>query len=302
VEILYDEKQNRASGVRVLHAHTKTVTEYYARIIFVNASTIATAAILLNSTSPRHPDGLGNSSGQIGHNLMDHFTGTGADAEFEGLEDKYYSGRKPIGIYIPRFRNIPSVTQRKDYIRGFGIQGKGARAEWRDTGAMVAGFGKDFKEKLLHPGPWGMWLGGWGETLPYFDNKVTLDKIRKDSWGLPLVKIDFEYHDNEKAMNKDIHENVQEMFSVAGFKNIRSYSYLQPGGTAVHEMGTVRMGKDPKTSVLNGYNQMYDVKNVFVTDGSCMTSSGSANPSLTYMAFTARACDFAVSELKKGNL
>ncbi len=301
-EIIFDEKLNRATGVRVIDAHTKKVTEYYARIIFLNASTIATAAILLNSVSRNFPNGLGNGSGQIGHNLMDHFTGTGAGAQIEGMEDKYYFGRKPIGIYVPRFRNVSPADTRKDYIRGFGLQGKGGRAEWRDIAITTGGFGKKFKEQMSHPGIWGMWIGGWGETLPYYDNKVTIDRDRKDPWGMPMINIDFEYHENEKAMSRDILASIREMYAVAGFKDINGYSHLQPGGTAVHEMGTVRMGRDPLTSVLNGYNQMHEVKNVFVTDGSCMTSSGSANPSLTYMALTARACDFAVSELKKNNL
>lgn len=300
--IIYDEKRDRAAGVRVMNAHTRAVTEYYARIIFLNASTIPTTAILLNSTSSRFPQGLGNSSGQIGHNLMDHFLGTGAETEFEGLKEWYYYGRKPIGIYVPRFRNLTPATARKDYIRGFGLQGKGGRAEWKENAARLPGFGAGFKEQLLRPGPWIMWMGAWGETLPYFDNKVTLDKDRIDPWGLPMVKIDFEYRENEKAMSKDIFTSIQEMFSVAGFTNTRAYSMLQPGGTAVHEMGTARMGHDPKTSVLNSHNQMHDVKNIFITDGSCMTSAGTANPSLTYMALTARACDFAVGELKKGNL
>ncbi|MBN8851870.1 MAG: GMC family oxidoreductase [Sphingobacteriales bacterium 50-39] len=302
LEVLYDEQKNRASGVRVMDAHTRAVTEYYAPIIFLNASTIATAALLLNSTSRRWPQGLGNSSDQVGRNLMDHFTGTGAEAEFDGMKDEYYYGRKPIGVYVPRYRNVNPASARKDYIRGFGLQGKGGRAEWRENSARLPGFGQDFKKQLVRPGPWIMWLGGWGETLPYSDNRVTLDSSRKDSWGLPLVKIDFQYHDNEKNMSKDILADIQEMFSTAGFTNIRPYSYLQPGGTAVHEMGTVRMGRDPKTSVLNGFNQMHEVKNVFITDGSCMTSSATANPSLTYMALTARACDYAVTELKKGNL
>ncbi|HVU56502.1 MAG TPA: GMC family oxidoreductase [Puia sp.] len=302
LEVLYDEQKNRASGVRVMNAHTREVTEYYAQVIFLNASTIATAALLLNSTSRRWPQGLGNSSDQVGRNLMDHFTGTGAEAEFDGMKDEYYFGRKPIGIYIPRYRNVSPATTRKDYIRGFGLQGKGARAEWRENAVRLQGFGQDFKKQLLQPGPWIMWVGGWGETLPYADNRVTLDAGRKDKWGLPLVKIAFEYHDNEKNMSKDILADIEEMFSSAGFTNIRSYSYLQPAGWAVHEMGTVRMGRDPKSSVLNGFNQMHEVKNIFITDGSCMTSSGTANPSLTYMALTARACDYAVSELKKGNL
>jgi len=302
LEVLYDEQKNRASGVRVMDTHTRAVTEYYAQVIFLNASTIATAALLLNSTSRRWPQGLGNSSDQVGRNLMDHFTGTGAEAEFDSLKDEYYYGRKPIGIYVPRYRNVNPATARKDYLRGFGLQGKGSRAEWRENAARLQGFGQDFKKQLLQPGPWIMWLGGWGETLPYPDNRVTLDSSRKDSWGLPLVKIDFQYHDNEKNMSKDILADIQDMLSTAGFSNIRSYSYLQPGGTAVHEMGTVRMGRDSRTSVLNGFNQMHEVKNVFITDGSCMTSSATANPSLTYMALTARACDYAASEMKKGNL
>jgi choline dehydrogenase-like flavoprotein len=302
LEILYDKRSNRASGVRVMNAHTKAETEYYARLIFLNASTIDSAAILLRSVSPAFPQGLGNSSGQIGHNLMDHFTGTGAEAEFHGMEDQYYFGRKPVGCYVPRYRNVSPETARKDYIRGFGLQGHGGRAEWRDNGARLPGFGQQFKTNLLRPGPWIMWLGAWGETLPYFQNQVTLDNERKDSWGLPLVKIDFQYNENEKAMTKDIREEIVGMLDTAGFTNIRPYSYLAPGGTAVHEMGTVRMGHDPRTSVLNGFNQMHDIKNVFVTDGSCMTSSATANPSLTYMALTARACDHAVNELKKGNL
>jgi len=302
LEVLFDEQKNKATGVRVMNAHTHQVTEYYARIIFLNASTIATAAILLNSVSKRFPDGLGNSSGQVGHNLMDHFTGTGAQAEFEGFPDEYYSGRRPVGIYIPRFRNIGQTQTQKDYIRGFGFQGSGGRQEWQEQGAAIKGFGSSFKQQLLKPGPWGLWIGAWGETLPYYDNKIELDQDKKDKWGLPLVKISFEYHSNEAAMRKDIRQSAEEMLQIAGFKNIHSYSHALPGGSAVHEMGTARMGRDAKTSVLNGFNQLHDAKNVFITDGSCMTSSAWQNPSLTYMALTARACDFAVNELKKGNL
>ena len=301
-EVLYDEQKGRATGVRVIDAHTKQSTEYYAQIIFLNASTIATAAILLNSVSRRFPNGLGNSSGQVGHNLMDHFTGTGGTGMYAGFEDQYYYGRRPVGVYIPRFRNVLRETVRKDYVRGFGLQGQGGRETWRDNGSRLTGFGKDFKSQLTSPGPWVMWLGGWGETLPYYDNRVVLDSDQKDKWGIPLVKIHYQYHENEETMRKDIQASIQEMLTVTGFTNISTYSRLHPGGSAVHEMGTVRMGRDPKTSVLNGYNQMHEVKNVFVTDGSCMTSSGTANPSLTYMALTARACDYAVSELKKGNI
>lgn len=301
IEVLFDEKTNKATGVRVMNAHTRQVTEYFARIIFLNASTIATAAILLNSVSRRFPNGLGNSSGQIGHNLMDHFTGTGATAEYDGFPDQYYTGRRPTPIYIPRFRNLPQTPKQKDFIRGYGFQGAGSRLDWQEK-LLAGGFGIDFKQQLTHPGPWMMWLGAWGETLPYYENKITLDKEQKDQWGFPLIHVAFQYQDNEKAMQKDIKTSAEEMLDKAGFKNIHSYVHLAPGGSAVHEMGTVRMGRDPKTSALNAFNQLHDVKNVFVTDGSCMTSAACQNPSLTYMALTARACDYAVSQLKKGEL
>jgi choline dehydrogenase-like flavoprotein len=285
-----------------MDAHTMQVTDYFARIIFLNASTIATASILLQSTSSRFPNGLGNSSGQVGHNLMDHFTGTGAQGEYEGFHDQYYAGRRPAGIYIPRFRNISTDTIRTDYKRGFGFQGIGGRLNWQDASGDPESFGADFKRSLLQPGPWYVWLGVWGETLPYFENKVTLDKDRKDKWGLPLARISVEYHDNETAMRKDALACAEDMLQTAGLKNIHSYNHKEPPGSAIHEMGTVRMGRDPKTSVLNGFNQMHDVKNVFITDGSCMTSAACQNPSLTYMALTARACDYAAGEMKKGNL
>ncbi|MBS1659469.1 MAG: GMC family oxidoreductase [Bacteroidetes bacterium] len=304
LEVIYDEKSRKATGVRVMDAHTKKITEYYARIIFLNASTIATAAILLNSTSKAFPQGLGNTSGQVGHNLMDHFVGTGAQAEFDGFSDQYYSGRRPVGVYIPRFRNLGTPATQKDYLRGFGFQGAGSRIEWQDMGAAAGkgGFGEDFKKQLLKPGPWMMWMGAWGETLPYFDNKVELDPTQKDSWGQSLIKISFQYQENERKMRKDIQASAEEMLHKAGFRNVHSYSHESPAGTAVHECGTARMGRDPKTSVLNAWNQMHDVPNVFITDGSCMTSAAWQNPSLTYMALTARACDYAVQELKKGNL
>lgn len=302
VEVLYDESSKKASGVRVLDAQTKQVRDYNARILFLNASTIATAALLLRSVSRRFPQGLGNDSGQVGHNLMDHIVGSGAQGELIGYADHYYSGRKPAGVYIPRFRNYSAGTQRKDFIRGYGVQGKGGRLEWQDMGMRITGFGKDFKQQLLQPGPWYMWLGGWGETLPYYNNKITLDSREKDNWGLPLVHINFEYHENERAMMQDITHSIGEMLHNTGFTRVHTYNHVQPGGSAVHEMGTARMGNDPATSVLNAFNQLHAVKNVFITDGSCMTSSGSQNPSLTYMALTARACSYAVGELKRGNL
>lgn len=301
-EVLYDEQKNRAKGVRVMNSHTKEVTDYFAKIIFLNASTIATSALLLNSVSHRFPDGLGNSSGQVGRNLMDHFMMGGAMGEYDGFKDQYYEGRRPIGIYVPRFRNLNAQTKHKDYLRGFGYQGDGERAEWSDQYKRVGGFGKEFKKSLTEPGPWTIFIGAWGETLPYADNRIWLDKEQKDQWGLPLVRVFFEYHENEINMRKDIKESAEEMLQKSGFQKVQQFYYDLPPGSAVHEMGTARMGRDPKTSVLNGFNQMHDVKNVFITDGSCMTSSACQNPSLTYMALTARACDYAVSELKKMNL
>lgn len=300
-EVLYDKEKGRAKGLRVIDTETLKVTEYFAKIIFLNASTIATAALLLNSKSEAFPTGLGNSSDQVGRNLMDHFLMVGAKGEFEGFEDKYYHGRTPGNLFIPKFRNINDATSTKDFIRGYGIQGKGSRMEWQDM-INAKGFGKSFKEKLLKPGNWKIFLAGYGETLPYETNRVTLAEDKTNRLGLAQPKIHFEYHENEKTMRADIKQTTYEMLERTGFKNIQSFDYDQPPGSAIHEMGTARMGKDPKTSVLNGFNQMHDVQNVFITDGSCMTSSGWQNPSLTYMALTARACDYAAKELKKGNL
>ncbi len=301
-EVIYDDKTQRATGVRVMDAHTKEQTEYFAKIIFLNASTINTASILMRSTSARFPNGMGNDSNQVGHNLMDHFTGAGASGDFEGMGDKYYYGRKPAGIYMPRFRNLNSETSANDYIRGWGYQASGGRKIWDNTGLETPGFGKNFKEKLLKPGAWTLWIGGWGETLPYYNNHISFDQYKKDQWGFPIVHIHFKYGANEKAMTKDIQASAVEMLEKSGFNDIHGFDYNKPGGSAIHEMGTVRMGRDPKTSVLNEFNQIHEVKNVFITDGSCMTSSAWQNPSLTYMALTARACNFAVNELKKGNM
>jgi choline dehydrogenase-like flavoprotein len=301
-EVIYDDKEKRAKGVRVIDAHTKESTEYFAKIIFLNASTIDTASILLRSVSARFPEGLGNDSKQVGHNLMDHFIGAGAEAIYEGMSDQYYYGRKPAGIYMPRFRNLNNETKQREYIRGWGYQAIGGRKSWDELGSEIPGFGKDFKEKLLKPGPWSMWIGGWGETLPYYNNRITLDENKKDDWGFPIVHVHFKYGTNENEMKKDIRESAVEMLEKSGFSGINAFNYNLPAGSAIHEMGTVRMGKDPKTSVLNAFNQMHDVRNVFITDGSCMTSAAWQNPSLTYMALTARACDFAVTEMKKGNL
>ncbi|MXV15087.1 GMC oxidoreductase [Hufsiella ginkgonis] len=297
--ILYDKDKKRASGVRVIDAETNEVVEFHSKIIFLNGSTLGSTFVLLNSTSDTFPDGLGNSSGQLGHNLMDHHFRTGASGESEDYGDKYYYGRRANGIYIPRYRNLNG--DKRDYIRGFGYQGSASRSGWARGVAEMA-FGADFKEEVSAPGPWSMGLGGFGETLPYFENKVTLDRSQKDKWGQPVISIDCEFKDNERKMRVDMMNDAAEMLEVAGMKNITTFDKGCFPGMAIHEMGTARMGNDPKTSVLNKWNQMHDVKNVFITDGSCMTSAACQNPSLTYMALTARACDYAVSELKKMNI
>jgi choline dehydrogenase-like flavoprotein len=297
--ILYDKEKNKAKGVRVIDAQTNEVIEYNARIIFVNASTLGSTFVLLNSVAETFPDGLGNGSGQLGRNLMDHHFKAGASGVAEGFDDKYYYGRRPNGIYIPRFRNIGN--DKRDYIRGFGYQGSASRTGWQREVAELS-FGADLKEKATLPGPWRMGLGGFGETLPYHENKVTLDNTKKDKWGQPVLAIDCEFKDNEKKMRQDMMNDAAEMLEAAGLKSVKPFDNNSVPGMAIHEMGTARMGHDPKTSVLNKWNQMHEVKNVFVTDGACMTSSACQNPSLTYMALTARACDYAVNEMKKMNL
>jgi len=301
-EIIYDEQTKKAKGVRVIDTNTKEVIEFYAKVIFLNASTIASASILLQSKSRAFPDGLGNTSGQVGHNLMDHHSCSGAGAQHDSFADQYYKGRRPCGFYVPRYRNLPGQKDKLDFSRGYALQGHGERKEWIDKSIGLEGIGKDFKEQLTTPGPWTVWMAGWGECLPYYDNKISLHATEKDQWGLPQVAIDFSFRENEEKMMKDIQETSADMLTKAGFKNVNTFKYHLPPGSTIHEMGTARMGRDPKTSVLNEHNQLHDVKNIFITDGSAMTSSACQNPSLTYMALTARACDFAVSELKKGNL
>ncbi|MDP4131350.1 MAG: GMC family oxidoreductase [Bacteroidota bacterium] len=296
-EIIYDKDKQKATGVRVVDAETLQTHEFYSKIIFLNASTLGTAFVLLNSVSDAFPDGLGNSSGQIGHNLMDHHDGD-IKGHYEGLKDRYIYGRRPTGIIIPRFRNINEQTRRKDYVRGFQYLGGAGR----DVDSHIDGIGPEFKEQLTEPGDWTMRLEGYGETLPYYENKVSLNKDQKDAFGLPVLNIDCEWKENEKIMFKDMMDSAAEMLELSGVKNIRHQDRADTPGNHVHEMGTARMGRDPKTSVLNEWNQMHDVKNVFITDGACMTSSACQNPSLTYMALTARAADYAVKELKKGNL
>ena len=297
--VIYDKEKGRAKGVRVIDAETNETMEFYSRIIFLNGSTLGTTFVLLNSVSDSFPEGLGNSSGQLGHNLMDHHFKIGASGKAEGFDDKYYYGRRPGGIYIPRFRNLGN--DKRDYLRGFHYGGSASRTGWQRAIAEM-NYGADFIEEMTTPGPWVMGLGAFGEALPYYHNHVKLDRSKTDKWGQPVIAIDCEFGENERKMRVDMLNDAAEILENAGMKDVKSFDNGAVPGMAIHEMGTARMGHDPRTSVLNKWNQMHDVKNVFVTDGSCMTSSACQNPSLTYMALTARACDHAVSELKKGNL
>ena len=301
--IIYDPATNKATGVRIIDAKTLETSEFFARIIFCNASALGTTAILLNSKSDEFPDGLGNSSGQVGHNVMDHHFKVGARGKLEGYNDKYYKGRRPNGLYIPRFRNLNKATERKDYLRGFGYQGGASRQNWmRAVKELDAAIGPDLKAKLVQPGPWQLGLSGFGECLPYYENKVTLNEEVRDKYGMPTLTMDVEFKENEMTMRKDMMNSAAEMLEAAGFKDVEPYDVGSYPGLGIHEMGTARMGRDAKTSVLNKWNQMHDVQNVFITDGSFMTSAACQNPSLTYMAFTARAANHAVEELKKNNL
>jgi len=297
--VLYEEKKGIATGVEIVDTETNEVIEFYSRIVFLNASTLATSFILLNSTSGRFPNGLGNGSDQVGRNIMDHHKGSGANARVEGFDDKYYAGRRPTGIYMPRFRNL--TEKRSDYIRGFGHQGGAGRGGW-GIGNTDSEIGITLKEKLQEPAGWTINFGAYGECLPYQDNRVTLNHDKKDKWGRPTLTIDVEFKDNEKAMQKDMMDSMAEMMEAVGYKNVTPYSKMSFPGNANHDMGGARMGRDQKTSVLNGFNQMHEVKNVFISDSSFMTSSSCVNPSLTYMAMTARACAYAIEEMKKQNI
>lgn len=297
-EIIYDDTLKKATGVKVIDAETKEIHFFSADIIFCCASTIPTASILMQSKSERFPNGLGNDSGELGHNIMDHHIGAGANAVIDGFEDRYYKGRRPNGIYIPRFRNLgDAATERKDFVRGYGYQGGGGRNGISEHVAEV-GYGDKFKEAILEPGPWSMGIMGFGECLPYHDNKMTLDYNLLDEWGLPTITFDAEWKENELLMREDIKEQASEMLEKAGFKDIMTYDVRNAPGIGIHEMGTARMGRDPKTSVLNANNQVHGVPNVYVTDGACMTSAGCQNPSLTYMALTARAAQHAIEQFK----
>ncbi len=295
-KVLYDEQKQKATGVEIIDTETMQTEEFYAKLIFLNASTVATAFILLNSTSSRFPNGLGNGSDQVGRNLMDHHKGLTISAAVEGFEDSYYYGRRPTSIYIPRFRNVKE--KHPGFLRGYHYGG-GAYRPRQQSNLPIGG---DFKDAMTEPGPWQINLWAFGECLPYTDNRITLNHDKKDQWGRPLVAVDCGFRENEKAMHDDTKTMGLEILEAAGFKNPVARGSISFPGNANHEMGIARMGHDPKTSVLNKYNQMHEVPNVFITDGSCMTSGSCVNPSITYMALTARACDYAVGEMKKGNI
>lgn len=295
--VIYDEKKDKAIGVRVIDANTKETTEYFARIIFLCASTLSSTGLLMQSKTSRFSDGMANSSGVLGHYLMDHHKNISANGTLEGYEDRTYRGFKPTGTMIPRFRNVNG--QEMDFLRGYCVWG-GASRDGVNTNQI--GIGNDFKKTLTLPGQWNMSLYAYGECLPYHNNTVELDKELRDNWGLPLLNITADFKKNEMMMRKDIKVQLGEMLEVVKLKNISVHEGVNIQGNSTHEMGTARMGNDPKTSVLNRYNQCHDVPNIFVTDGSCMASSGCMSPSLTYMALTVRACDYAVKQMKNGDL
>ena len=294
-KVLYDEQKKRATGVEIIDTETNQLIEFTARLIFLNASTVATAFILLNSTSARFPNGLGNGSDQVGRNLMDHHKGLSASALVEGFQDKYHYGRRPTNIYIPRFKNV--TKKEADFVRSYNFGGNAYRGQQQ----MDDGIGATLKEAMTEPGSWRMSLYAFGECLPYADNRITLNNDKKDKWNRPIITINCAFKDNEKAMHHDIGITSKELLEAADFKDIQISNTISFPGNANHEMGVARMGKDAATSVLNSFNQMHEVPNVFITDGSCMASSSCVNPSLTYMALTARACDYAVKEMKRLN-
>jgi choline dehydrogenase-like flavoprotein len=301
-QLIYDQAKKKVTGVRVIDAETSEVVEFFAKVIFSCASAVASTFILLNSKSDRFPNGLGNDSGELGHNLMDHHFKVGATGISDDFADRYYRGNRPNGIYIPRFRNLNAASKQKDYLRGFGYQGGASRTDWTRQIKELSYFGSKLKADLIAPGPWRFGIGSWGECLPYHENRLYLNDKLRDKWGQPTVTFNCEWKQNELNMRKDMKASAVEMLEASGLKDVTPFDDGSAPGLCIHEMGTARMGRDPKTSVLNGWNQVHAAPNVFVTDGACMTSNSCVNPSLTYMALTARACDHAVSELKKHNL
>lgn len=297
--LIFAPKSRTVTGVRIIDGQSKETFEFQGRVVFLCASALESARILLNSADDEFPDGLANSSGQLGRNLMDHVMGGGAKAEIPGHEDRTQQGRRPNGIYVPRFRNVKH--KHPAFMRGYGFQGGGFREDWQRAVDMT-GFGPEFKNMLKKPGPWKFDLYGFGECLPNPANYVEVDKEKTDAWGIPALRIHCVFGENERALLKDMAVTAAEMLAAAGARNIQTYVEDNAPGLTIHEMGTARMGHDPKTSVLNSHNQAHDVKNLFVTDGACMTSSACVNPSLTYMALTARACNYAVGLMKRGEL
>jgi len=298
-EVTYDRDRKRATGVRVIDAITNQATDYKARVVFLCASTLNSTWLLMRSATDVWPGGLGSSSDALGRNLMDHHFRCGAEGKLDGLEDKYYYGRRPTGFYIPRYRNL--FGDKRGYLRGFGYQGGAGRDGWSRAVAEL-GVGGAFKDAMTEPGRWGVGATAFGEMLPNPKNRVSLDDAKKDKWGLPVLKIDCATGENERLMRKDMINDMADMLEQCGVKDVKTYDNDYFPGMGIHEMGTARMGKDPKSSVLNSWNQVWDAPNVFVTDGSCMASSACQNPSLTYMALTARAADHAVNELNRRNL
>jgi choline dehydrogenase-like flavoprotein len=298
-ELAYDRNRKRASGVRVLDAVTNQTTEYRAPVVFLCASALNSTWILMRSATDVWPGGLGSSCGELGHNLMDHHFRCGANGALPGLEDRYFYGRRPTGFYIPRYRNLSG--DKREYLRGFGYQGSASRQGWERAVAEL-GVGGAFKDAMATPGGWRIGATAFGEMLPNHANRISIDTTRRDKWGLPVLAIDCATGENERLMRRDMMNDMAEMLEAAGVTDVRVFDNGYYPGMGIHEMGTARMGRDPKTSVLNGHNQVWDAPNVFVTDGACMTSAACQNPSLTYMALTARAADFAVQELKRGNL
>jgi choline dehydrogenase-like flavoprotein len=297
--VVYDKDAKKATGVEILDAETRQTVEYKSKIVFLCASTLNTAWVLLNSATDVWPGGLGSSSGELGHNIMDHHFRVGASGDVEGFTDRYIFGRRANGFYIPRFRNL--FGDKREYNRGFGYQGSADRRGWQREVAEL-GVGAPLKDALCEPGHWTIGMTAFGEILPNHDNKVTLDKDKKDKWGLPVLAMDADIGTNEKNMRKDMANDAAEMLEAAGVKNVKTHDDRYDIGQGIHEMGAARMGRDPKTSVLNKHNQVWDAQNVFVTDGACMASSSCVNPSLTYMAMTARAASFAVEALKRGDI
>jgi choline dehydrogenase-like flavoprotein len=297
--LIYDDSKGRVTGVRVLDAETKQTTEYFARVVFLCASTLGSTAILLNSRSPRFPNGLGNDSGVLGHYLMDHHNGGGAAGSYSLLADRYYRGRRSTSMYIPRFRNV--AQREKNFMRGYGYEVYTSRQTWT-RGLETAEFGASFKNEITRPGKWQVYVEGYGETLPYKDNRVWLDPDRPDPWGMPTISVSMTYRDNERRMSEQMMADAVEMLKAADVEEVSGFNRETIPGSVIHEMGTARMGRDPKTSVVNKYNQVHPVPNVFVTDGSCMVSSPTQNPSLTYMALTARASAYAQEQLRKGEI